>query len=71
MSKIATFSKITYYDYKLPDGVDDLDDDEIVEKYGVDAGDCCLYIKLKDNDEELKIEPVEYLNDDDFFFQEY
>tara|TARA_R110000744_G_scaffold366960_1_gene476264 strand:- start:18 stop:269 length:252 start_codon:yes stop_codon:yes gene_type:complete len=71
MPKFATFPKIIYYDYKLPDGVDDLDDDEIVEEYGVNEGDCCLYIKLKDNDEELKIEPVVYPKDDEFHFQEY
>tara|TARA_R110001599_G_scaffold4624_1_gene23728 strand:- start:610 stop:861 length:252 start_codon:yes stop_codon:yes gene_type:complete len=71
MPKFATFPKTIYYEYKLPEGVDDLDDDEIVEEYGVDEGDCCLYIKLKDNDEELKIEPVEYPNDEEFYFQEY
>jgi len=71
MPKLATFPRTMYFDYKLPDGVDDLDDDEIVEEYGVNENDCCLYIKLKGNDEELKIEPVKYPKEDDFHFQEY
>ena len=71
MPKFATFPKIIYYEYKLPDGIEDLDDDEKVEEYGVNENDCCLYIKLKDNDEEIKIEPVQHPEEDDFHFQEY
>lgn len=71
MPRFATFPKIVYYEYKLPDGIEDLDYDENVEEYGVNENDCCLYIKLKDNDEEIKIEPTKHPEEDDFHFQEY
>lgn len=71
MPTIATFPRTMYYDYKLPDGIEDLDDDENVEEYGVNESDCCLYIKLKDNDEKIKIEPEQDPEEDDFHFQEY
>jgi len=71
MPKFATFSKITYYEYKLPEEVDDLDYDDNVQEYGVNENDCCLYIKLKDKDEEIKIEPTKHPEEDDFHFQEY
>jgi len=71
MPKIATFSKITHYEYKLPNEIDDLDYDDNVQEYGVNENDFCLYIKLKDKEEEIKIEPVKYPKENDYCFQEY
>jgi hypothetical protein len=63
MSKFVVMTRCHDYYYKLPDGIETLEDEK-VEKYVLKYGD--LFLKLKDNDEWFTIQPT-YSDDEGFF----
>ena len=63
MSKFVVVQRCYDYYFKLPDGIETLEDEK-VEKYFIKYGD--LFLKLKDNDEWFRIEPT-YSDDDGYF----
>ena len=63
MSKFVVMMECREYYFKLPDGIETLEDEK-VEEYYVKYGD--LHLKLKCNDEWFIIEPT-YTDDEGYY----
>jgi len=66
MSKFVVIAQCCDYYFKLPDGIETLEDEK-VETHRIKYGD--LFLKLKDNDEWFRIEPT-YTDDEGYFDEE-
>ena len=66
MSKFVVITECCDYYYKLPDGIETLEDEK-VETHRVKNGD--LRLKLKGNDEWFRIAPT-YSDDEGYFDEE-